>query len=201
METHRKKGFTLIELITATAVAGILLGIGVPSFMSAIKNSHISERYNGLIGSLYLARSEAVKSSSSVTICARATPEAMQCGDDWNNGWIVFSDQNFANLEATASIDGGDRILRVEEENRETIKIIGFGSTNNTAAAAADRAYVRYSNLGASNWNGAGFTVCDDREAKYGRAINIVLTGDVRRGRKVGTSEIPSDVFGREITC
>ena len=68
MERKLNQGFTLIELLVAVAVCGILLGIGVPSFADAIKESRISSQYNTLVGSLYLARSEAVKGSSEVTV-------------------------------------------------------------------------------------------------------------------------------------
>jgi len=64
METSaRHNGFTLIELVVALAVLGILVAIGLPSFNAAIANSRISSQYNDTIGALFIARSEAVKSS------------------------------------------------------------------------------------------------------------------------------------------
>ena len=65
-------GLTLIELIVALAVFGLLIGVGLPSFNSAISNSRITTQTNNAISSLFIARSEAVKSSANVTVCARA---------------------------------------------------------------------------------------------------------------------------------
>ena len=72
MEKHFKNGFTLIELMIALAIAGILLGVGIPSFSQAMKNSRISANYNSVAQALYIARSEAVKGSDIITVCPRA---------------------------------------------------------------------------------------------------------------------------------
>ena len=101
MRMFPQKGFTLIELLVSLAVLMVLVGLGVPSFVSAMKNSKLNEDYSLLVGSLYLARSEAVKRSSNVTVCARATDTS--CGDNWDNGWLVFSD-NTANGSGSAGV-------------------------------------------------------------------------------------------------
>ncbi len=95
MERRFTQGFTLIELLITMAIAGILLGFGVPSFANAIKESRISSQYNTMVGSLYMARSEAVKGSSEITVCPRESVGAKQCGGklDWKNGWLVFIDR------------------------------------------------------------------------------------------------------------
>ena len=199
MEKHPENGFTLIELFVALAVMGILAGVGIPSFISAVSNSRVSTQYNSLIGGLYLARSEAVKTSNSVTVCARASDT--QCGSDWTHGWLVFVDKDFANNEATASVGATDIILEVRSELNGENTLKAEGSTDNTAATAAIRNFVRYSRSGQTDWRNGSFTLCDNRGVEESRAINIVLTGDIRRGRTLSGSEIPMDVFGREITC
>ena len=76
MERRTDHGFTLIELLVGLAVAGILLAVGAPSFVEAVRESKISSQYNRMVGSLYLARSEAVKGPDQVTICPRESKGA-----------------------------------------------------------------------------------------------------------------------------
>ena len=80
------KGFTLIELMVALVVLSILTSVGVPSFSKMIKNSRQSATYNALISDLSFARSEAVKRSNVVVVCARNTDTSCQASNDWNDG-------------------------------------------------------------------------------------------------------------------
>lgn len=199
MSTIAHKGFTLIELIIALAIAGILIGVGVPSFMGAIKNSCTSSDYNSVVGALVLARSESVKSARRVTVCPRSSDTA--CGTDWNNGILVFQDNTIAPDEVAAVVDPLDTILAVESELNCDNTLNNFGSTDRTATTATPRNFIRYAPDGSTDWSNGSFVLCDDRGSEHSRSINIVLTGDVRRGRTNGTSNIPTDVFGREISC
>jgi type IV fimbrial biogenesis protein FimT len=87
------RGFTLLELMTALAVLGILIGIGVPSFNSMMRNSQIAAESGNLMSALTLARSEALKRGLRVSLCG-AAPSMDECSEDgkWNNGWILFED-------------------------------------------------------------------------------------------------------------
>lgn len=203
MESHHTQGFTLIELMTALAVAGILLAIGVPSFSAAIKESRISSQYGAMVGSLYLARSEAIKGPGQVTVCPKNAIGANACGDknDWANGWIVFIDNTTISGETTASIDSGDEIISQERALSSNNTIKALSSTNNTAADAEDVAFVRYLQDGGTLRNTGSVVICDtSRGASSSRVINIVLTGDIRRGRVATGSDAPRDVFDRPIS-
>jgi type IV fimbrial biogenesis protein FimT len=89
---HRKRGFTLAELMVAIAVAGILVAIGVPSYLDFVERNTISTTSNELLGGLLLARSEAVRQEASTTF----TPEA--------DGWLVQSG-NVTLLDHTITSD------------------------------------------------------------------------------------------------
>ena len=67
-----QRGFTIIELMMTVTVLALLLGIAVPSFMETVRNNRIISQNNELISSLNLARSEALKRSGSVSVCASA---------------------------------------------------------------------------------------------------------------------------------
>ncbi len=90
----------------ALAVAAILLSIAVPSFTASIQNNRMVTQINDLHTSLSYARSEAVKRNNNVTVCKSSN--GTSCTGNWDNGWIVFVDNNF-----NGTVDAGDVILRV----------------------------------------------------------------------------------------
>lgn len=203
MERRTDHGFTLIELLVGLAVAGILLAVGAPSFVEAVRESKISSQYNRMVGSLYLARSEAVKGPDQVTICPRESKGANTCGtsSDWSNGWIVFVDNTIVSGEAQAKIDSSDEIISVESaiDSDNTITVIG--SDSSSALDAQSVAFARYTTDGDTEWTRGTVVICDAvRGAVSSRAINIVFTGDIRRGRKVDATSAPRDVFNQPIS-
>ena len=203
MNRNRSKGFTLIELLITLAVFLVLVGLGVPSFMSAIKNSKLNADYSQLIGALYLARSEAVKRSGSVTVCARKTDNS--CGDDWNNGWLVFTDNTQGapgTVGVAGTVDGTDEILSISpplDGRKLSAKGTSFRNPS-SAGNAVDQTEIIYSSTGGSSWSGGTFVMCDDRGEKHAVTTNLALTGDIQKGRS-RNGDIPTDVYGLDVEC
>ena len=96
MKTHTQKGFTLYELLITTLLVGVLLAIGVPSFSTFTQNSRMTASVNDLLGSFTVARSEAVRAKTNVSICASDNSTAAEptCQGEFEDGWIVFLDPN-----------------------------------------------------------------------------------------------------------
>jgi len=201
MEKPLKNGFTLIELIVAVAIMGILLGVGVPSFLNAVKNSRTNELVITMTRALYGARSEAIQTSTPVVVCARGTDTS--CGKNWEKGALIFIDeapQNPNSTGAVANIGAEDEIIAIEQlEPHDNNKISAVGSLDMTANTADSRAYIVYLSDGTTDWRNGFFTVCDERGPEKSRAVNVVLTGDVRKARPNGSEKIPRDVFGETI--
>ena len=101
------RGFTLIELLVTMAVAAILLAVAIPSYQSFVLNNRISSKSNDLLGALQVARSEAIKRNSRVSVC-KGTGGACVAGGTWAQGWMVFNDDGTA-----GTVDGTDQPIQV----------------------------------------------------------------------------------------
>lgn len=75
----RSKGFTVVELMVTLSITAILLGIGVPSFVSFIRGQAVKTASFDITSMLIFARSEAIKRNTNVVV----TPAS----GNWANGW------------------------------------------------------------------------------------------------------------------
>ncbi len=107
--SHRSQaGYTLLELMTALSIMGILIAIGAPSFNDYNRNSRTLAAQNDLVTAFNLARSEAVQRSLRVSVCASNDGASCTGNATWNDGWIVFRDGGTA-----GTVDNTDAVLRV----------------------------------------------------------------------------------------
>jgi type IV fimbrial biogenesis protein FimT len=109
MNARTESGFTLLELLTTMAIAGILMAIAVPSYNYVTTANRISAEINGLVGDLQYARMEAVRQGQMVILCPSTAPyAACSATSNWQNGWIIC-----ASPSADYACDGTP-VLRVQ---------------------------------------------------------------------------------------
>jgi type IV fimbrial biogenesis protein FimT len=82
-KSHSCSGFSLTELMVAVAMLAIIASIAVPSMSEIIRNQRAKSVAVDLVSDLSVARSEAIKRNSTVSI----EPAA----DGWNKGWSIKS--------------------------------------------------------------------------------------------------------------
>ncbi|KPJ92750.1 MAG: hypothetical protein AMJ53_08750 [Gammaproteobacteria bacterium SG8_11] len=190
-------GFTLIELMVTIALAAIILTQAVPSFNALVQNNRLISQKNEFISTLNLARSEALKRGTRVTVCA-STDQNTCDTTDWEKGWIVFSDRDADNvLDAGtgACLDNEDCLIRVNAglSDGNTLSAKKSG----TAAAAG---FIQYTPRGAVD-SAATFTFCDQRGEEHARATNINNLGRAISASDSGADGIVNDVDGSNVSC
>ena len=165
------KGFTLIEIIIVVAIIGIVTAFAIPSLTEVRIHNNLSASVNDFNTGLLIARSEAVKRNSRVSVCKSAAPLASTptCSTSnsifWNSGWLAFTDIN-----GNGNIDAGnDTILRLGNPMK-----VGYflkGSTNVSN-------HVTYTSTGEADSTGT-FVICKGTDTNYARQVEISLSGRI----------------------
>lgn len=120
MDKLRQSGITLLELLVTLFIAGILLGIGIPSMVEFQRNARIITVANDMVAAISVARAEAVKRRAPVTLCPTddTAAAAPACVAGAIAGWVVFADDNDGNgdglPDGNGTIDAGEDIIRVQ---------------------------------------------------------------------------------------
>jgi type IV fimbrial biogenesis protein FimT len=187
----RDCGFTLTELMTALALAAVILAIGAPNFREFSRNNRMSGAANDFLAGIQLARTEAIKRqllTGAVSICPSDNPTAgdaatcLAASTRQFNGWLVFADAN-ANCERDAGelllragdrIDQGNTSARFVKSNSDGV-CIAFAPNGFTRTIAA-RPPARY------------VVFCDERglnlqagtQQSAARGLEITQTGRAR---------------------
>lgn len=85
----RRAGFTLVEMIVTLAIAAAVVAVAVPAMSSWMGEQAAAGNADELAAALRFARSEAIKRSQAVTVCA--STDGQECGESWAAGWVVLS--------------------------------------------------------------------------------------------------------------
>lgn len=196
---NKNAGFTLIELLITLVVMTIILVWGLPNFQNVVRNNRLTSQTNELLGSLNLARSEAIKRGSTVSVCK--SKNGTQCNDSatctggasgsvgWSDGWIVFLNN--------ASGSGTD--VKCVDTNEQIIQVHGALPTNYTLNPNGHFTnYISYKTDGSSNTNGT-FAFCYNNQLNAAKTVVVSQSGRARVGTDSNGNGIPENDDGTEI--
>jgi len=185
MNAGKHRGFSLLELMVTLLVGGVVLGIGVPSFMEFQRNNAMITQANDLVTGLYLARAESVKRQVPITFCASAnsTTANPTCGLGPEVGYIVFVDDIdpliVAGTDGNAVVDAGEQILMQHAPPGGAIEIFA----DSTYVSFGNNGFIVAQAPGQPQRSATNVLFCDDRGNQdtggrsSARVVNISPTG------------------------
>ena len=157
MNKRAQHGFTLYELMITLLIVGVVLTLGLPNLSAFTRNSRITSTVNDFHSAFQVARSEAARAKTNITICASSNSmtAAADCQGNWEDGFIVFIDDNGDIARAGAN----ETVLRAHPAV----------ATGVSLAVAGDATYFAFASTGLGRGNVAGavslsqIIICDDR--------------------------------------
>ncbi|WP_404343599.1 GspH/FimT family pseudopilin [Vreelandella venusta] len=157
-------GFTLLELLVALALMGILAAWGLPNFQALGERSAVTSEVNRLQTILTLARNTAITQQSDITVCPASEGENA-CSDDWNNPVIIVQG------DKTTSISDQD-IVRV------------FAPTEGVHVTKNGRTRIKYDSIGYTRGYNSTYTICpgNDQTAIPGATLVLSTLGRATTG-------------------
>lgn len=173
-KSARYAGFSIIELLIALAVLGIMTAWAVPNFTRMMDQSTVTTLANNLVTDLNLARSEAIKRRATVGVCKTNNGATCIPAASWKDGWLIWIDTNGNNAN-----DAGDTILRIRD--RITSPRIFFVDNGNNGIIYGPSGMTT---LVAQASIFACYDLDNDNDPDSGKMIEISLTGNAKTGNK-----------------
>ncbi len=195
----KNSGFTLVELMVTLAIVGTIATVGLPSLSLFLRGNQMVAASNDLVSAMNVARSEAIKLNSRVSICESANGSACSATGSWRDGWIVFvdADGDLGGTGAPCAAANTDCLLRIHDGFTDDRLTVAGIDTNQANAVVGS---ITFTSRGLpKNINGvsqsADFSVCsfDDSNNIIGsRAVVLSLSGRVRISKNAAVITCPA---------
>lgn len=162
----KKSGFTLIELLISLAVSSVLMGVAVPSYLSAKHAANSGATRAALLTDVMKASTKAGIHGVRTTLCPSFDGRVCSSGYDWSMGWIGFIDQN------------GSR----EREPNESLITSQPALPETHLFSSSGRARIVFQGNGGNAGSNVTFTLCDKRGVSKAQTLVMSNTGNLRAG-------------------
>ncbi len=182
------RGLTLIELLTALAIAAILSTVALPSMINLVRDYRATAAINGMISQVQYTRSTAITARRTITLCPGRPPH---CGprNSWHLGSFAFIDDN-----KNGRRDASDRIVREFGPSGEQGEF--------TWRSFRNRSSLSINGTGLTNWQNGSFRYCPaNGDERFARQAILNAQARVRYARDQDGDGIREDAQGQPIRC
>ena len=162
------RGITFVELLLVIAILGILTAATLPVWEQLLAKIAVRSNYNLFMAHLFLARSEAIKRETAVTLCPSV--DGRHCLEDhraWAIGYVLF-------VNPTS-----------KDQPTDSAQIIADHHSNNSRISIATSSHLRnritFLPSGRSWFSNTTITVCHEGRLTAGRAIVVSGNGRIRK--------------------
>ena len=183
----RQCGLTLIELLISITILSILMTQVIPSFAEILQSYKSIQIIKRIKYQTHKARHLAITTNKVVTICK--SDDLQTCGGSWNNGLLVFIDNN-----QNAKIDDNDIIhsTLIEPVIDGELSWRSFGN----------KVYLQFLPSGRTNNQNGTFTYCpNDKPASDAKGFSITKTGRSQMAWDRNGDGIPENSSGTALRC
>jgi type IV fimbrial biogenesis protein FimT len=166
-------GFTLIELLICIAVVGIIFGIAIPTYASAMARTQLGIAESAVFSSINNAVNFSFMTANRAVLCP--SHDGVSCDNtfDWSHGWLVFQDDN-ANREH----DSNEKTLGTQSQIAPELHIL----------TSEGRTRIAFQSGGGNFGSNAHFKLCDERSPQRSRSLFLSNTGRIRVAKSPQTS-------------
>jgi type IV fimbrial biogenesis protein FimT len=163
VRTRRASGASLVELLAAVCILGILLALASSAYEGVVGATNAGAARGGIQTTLAAAAEAALSSNMRVEVCP--SRDGARCEDSyhWENGWIAFVD-----IDGDGTCGPGDHRVARQEALGAHVALI----------SSSGRRRLVFQPYGANTGSNVTFTLCDIRGP--GRAVAVVANNSGR---------------------
>ena len=181
-------GASLTEMLTALAVAAVLVGVGAPGMSALVGRGQADAAMAQMVGAIRYARHLAITRGATATLCPGV---GNGCGrrDSWHEGALIFLDNN-----GNGRLDGGEEIARRLPPLPRGHRLRWRSFRNRKSLSLQPN--------GLTNWQNGNMLLCPpDKDAKKARQIIINAQARVRLAQDGDGDGVVEGGDGRPVSC
>lgn len=180
---HINYGFSLVEMMVATAIIALLATVGLPTMNSFLNRTEARQDISQLNQLTSFTRSQALLRATRTTLCP--LDASLQCSNQWNDTLSVFTD-----TDNNRSLDSGEQLLSTHPANNNPHILRSFNSQ-----------VISFDERGFSGANTGSLGYCHNGSSPIGAAFIISRNGRIRPGTDTNQDGIQETPNGKNVPC
>lgn len=183
--SRTQQGYTLLEVMTVTALLAITLSFAVPAGTQMLESSQRHATVSSLITGLNLARNSAIQEQTLITFCPLDIQD--KCSHDWSGAITLFRDP---------------KKLRKLSDAAQVIRIFSPPERGRLIVNSANRPYFSWSPDGMA-WYAMGNIIwCpNDDDASKAAQLRINMGGRPQTAKDRDGDGVVEDAYGKPVKC